>query len=917
MRGRWRLTPAVLVAVLAMSMAGPASATSGDRIQPDRPAPWDLSDARDDAEFVEDLWFVEFDSAPAARGGNARAMRNERAQFQRELRQESIAAEQQRDFDTLWNGVTVRADVAAAQDMQSLRSVTAVYPVAVIEQPEPSEVSPELVTAITMTGADAAQSELGLTGEGISVAIIDTGIDYNHVDLGGDSDHSDRIQAAADRSFDHPRISHGWDYVGDEFNPADPDAPQTPASNPDPIDLEGHGTHVAGIVGADQEGREDGVTGVAPGVTFGAYKVFGPGSTTADVIVDALEDAYVDGMDVVNMSLGAAFVWGQEYPTTRVSNELANNGVVVVNSAGNSGASGTWTLSAPANAHDIISVASADNLSQQTNVFEVEQLEQQVPYLPMSDAPAPPTEGTSDPLVWAGRGCVDTGRSIDDVLDPAHGDLSGRTALLVRGDCTFDQKYRGAVLAGATGVVIYNNVAGLFAGGGITPIDGVWAAGISNSSGAALRGLLDAGETVVLEFSDETVTTPNPTGGLVSSFSSFGQDVELAFGPSVMAPGGLITSTYPGGGYAMLSGTSMAAPHVAGAAALMLEADPDLDPFQIRDRLQNTAEPAVWSLNPGSGLLDHTFRQGAGMIQVDRAITADQRVTPAQVALADADVTTTTLTVRNHGSDAVTYELGHVNGLQTVVGTFLPDFWLTPAPVEFSSPTVTVPAGGSADVSVTITAPYVGLANHQYGGYVTFTPVEGAEATTLRVPYVGYAGDYVDEMALLGYWWWGPGANDEPEFVEVDPLFAVEREDGYEIIEDDGHVFRTRDGEFPVVAPFFGHFPHEMELWAVDQTRDRRYLVMQDDYLQRSPALVQRSLFEWDGTVRAGNSENRRGLPSSDYTLELRVLRALGDADNPEHWDTWESPEFELDARGPATTGNQGQGPGQGRGPGR
>jgi subtilisin family serine protease len=124
-------------------------------------------------------------SAPSSSGSSAR---------------KASTAEQQRDFDTLWNGVTVRADVAAAQDMQSLRSVTAVYPVAVIEQPEPTEVSPELVTAITMTGADAAQSELGLTGEGISVAIIDTGIDYNHVDLGGDGDHANRIQAAADRT---------------------------------------------------------------------------------------------------------------------------------------------------------------------------------------------------------------------------------------------------------------------------------------------------------------------------------------------------------------------------------------------------------------------------------------------------------------------------------------------------------------------------------------------------------------------------------------------------------------------------------------------------------------------------------------------------------------------------------------------
>jgi minor extracellular serine protease Vpr len=918
MRGRWRLTPAVLVAVLAMSMAGPASATSGDRIQPDRPAPWDLTDVGNDAEFVENLWFVEFGSAPAARGGNARARANERAQFQRELRQEGIAAEQQQDFDTLWNGITVRADRAAAQDLQSLRSVTAVYPVAVIDRPDPSEVSPELATALTMTGADAAQSELGLTGEGLSVAIIDTGIDYNHVDLGGDGDHANRIQAAADRSFDHPRISHGWDYVGDEFDPSDPDAPQTPAPNPDPIDLEGHGTHVAGIVGADNEERDAGVTGVAPGVTFGAYKVFGPGSTTADVIVDALEHAYVDGMDVVNMSLGAAFVWGQEYPTTRVSNELAANGVVVVNSAGNSGGAGTWTLSAPANAHDIISVASADNLSQQTNVFEVEQLPATVPYLPMSDAPAPPAEGTSDPLIWAGRGCVDTGRSIDDVEDPAHGDLTGRTALLVRGDCTFDQKYRGAVLAGATGVVIYNNVAGLFAGGGITPIDGVWAAGISDTSGAALRGLLEDDETVVLGFSDETVTTPNPTGGLVSSFSSYGQDVELAFGPSVMAPGGLITSTYPGGGYAMLSGTSMAAPHVAGAVALLLEAEPDLDPFQVRDRLQNTADPAPWSLNPGLGFPDHTFRQGAGMIQIDRAVSTDQRVSPAQVALADGDVATTTLTVHNHGSDAVTYEVSHLDGLQTVVGSFIPDFWLTLAPVEFSTSELTVPAGGSAEVSVTITAPYVGLANHQYGGYVTFTPAEDSDAAAmLQVPYVGYAGDYVEEMGLLGYWFWGPGEDDEPEYVEVDPLLAVEVDGDYDVIEEDGHVFRTRDGEYPVVAPFFGHYPQEMELWAVDQQRGKRYLVMQHEYLPRSPSIGDRYVFEWDGTVRAGNSENRRGLPSSDYTLELRVLRALGDADDLEHWDTWESPEFELDARGPASSGNQGRGPGDGRGPGR
>jgi minor extracellular serine protease Vpr len=927
MRRRWRLTPAVLVAVLAMSMAGPARATSGDRIQPDRPAPWDLTDVTGDAEFVENLWFVEFASAPAARGGNNRALRNERAQFQRELQQQAIDAEQQRDFDTLWNGVTVRADVAAAQDMQSLRSVTAVYPVAVIEQPEPTDVSPELATALTMTGADAAQSELGLTGEGLSVAIIDTGIDYNHPDLGGDGvDMVGRYTATSSNNRvlrdasgnTHPRVTHGWDYVGSEFNPADPDAPPMPSPDPDPRDTQGHGTHVAGIVGASGA-----VTGVAPDVTFGAYKVFGPGSTTGDIIVEALEDAYADGMDIVNMSLGAAFAWGQDYPTTAASNELAAQGVAVINSAGNSGGDGLWTLSAPANAHDIISVASADNTEQLTNVFLLHEDGNEdptpIPYLELEGAEPPPTEGESDPL-WSppvttiGATTGPLGCAAEDFVDMPE----DSTALIMRGVCPFADKYVNAANAGATGVIIFNNVSGLFAGTvGGAGIDGVWGAGISDGSGQLLLRLLENDMEVTLEFTDQQATTPNPTAGLASSFTSYGQDVELQFGPSVMAPGGLIVSTYPlaRGGQAMLSGTSMAAPHVAGAVALLWEAEGKLDPIETRTRLQNTAEPALWSLNAQPGLLEHTFRQGAGMIQIDQAILAEQFAHPGQLSLADAPSVTTTVALSNEGETPVAYTLGHDPALEVAVSTFAPDFFLAGASVA-APETVTVAAGSTTQVEVTITAPRVGLPNHQYGGYLVFEP-ENEDASTLRVPYVGFAGDYADGMPLLGTWYWGPEDDDEIEFVEIDPVLAVEDGDEYAIIEDDGHVFRTRAGEYPVVAPFFGHFPQEMELWAVDQTRDRRYLVMQDEYLSRSSALIQRYPFEWDGTVRAGNSENRRGLPSSHYTLELRVLRAMGDADNSEHWDTWESPEFELDARGPATTGNQGQGPGQGRGPGR
>lgn len=898
MRGSRKLVgPTFLVGALVAALAAPASAT-GDRVEPTEPTPWEAAEASDEMQFVDDLWFVEFDSPPESRSRGARSAQGaqkerERAEFRAEAEAEGVEAEQEKDFRKLWNGVTVRADAAEASELATLDSVKAVYPVALVERPEPSSIQPELATALGMTGADAAQSELGLTGEGLKVGIIDTGIDYNHPDLGGTGDGSNRLSADPNtRELDHPRVTHGWDYVGADFDPSDPAAPQEPSPDPDPHDAQGHGTHVSGIVGANAA-DEDGATGVAPGVTFGAYKVFGLGSTTSDVIVEALEDAYEDGMDIVNMSLGATFAWGQDYPTTRASNELANNGVVVINSAGNDGTLGMWTLSAPANGHDIISVASADNTHVNARAFEVDQLAEPVPYMELTGAELPPTEGESEPLVYVGRACTETGG------DTLEADPAGSVALIVRGACTFSEKYLAAAGAGATGVVIMNNVPGLFAGTiSEDGIEGVWGAGISRESGLELRALLDADETVTLTFTDERVTAVNPTGGLASSFTSYGQDVELGFGPSVMAPGGLIVSTYPlaQGGYASLSGTSMAAPHVAGAVALLLEDEPDLDPFEVRDRLQNTADPAEWSLAPGAGYLEHTFRQGAGLIQIDEAVLADQVVAPAQLALGDEDAVTTTLTISNDGASDVTYTVSHHGTIEAAIDTYAPWFYLPAA--GFTGPTsVTVPAGGSVPVEVTITSPDSGLPNHQYGGFITLTPDDPA-AAAINVPYMGYDGDYVAEMGLLGFW-----NADDPDaglqFIEVDPVMARYNADGDPVLAEPDHVFKPREGDYPIVAPFFGHFPEKLELWASKVGDDDRFLVAEQDYVGRSEAPVVRQLIPWNGRVPKGDSGKDRLVPSGDYTLELRVLRATGDASNPDHWDTWTSDPFTLQTKKP------------------
>jgi len=919
-----RLGPLFVAVAMVLALAGAALAGSGDRIEPTEPPPWELDASYGDG-FVDDLWFVEFASEPRVRGGSPAAHANERAELQAEARAEGISIDQRRDFDTLWNGLTVHAGTSEIATIRSLPSVAAVHPVAIIEAPEPEDVSPELTSALAMTGADHAQ-DLGLKGEGLSVGVIDTGIDYNHPDLGGSGDPNQVILADEEtREFDHDRISHAWDYVGEGFDASDPDSPD-PDPNPDPWDPHGHGTHVSGIVGAAPgEASETDVTGVAPAVTFGAYKVFDAGSTTADIIVEALEDAFEDGMDIVNMSLGASLVWGQEYPTTATSNELAAQGVVVVNSAGNDGGLGMWSLSAPANAHDIISVASADNTFFDALVFEVDQLEDPVPYMELSGAELPPTEGESEPLALPAISEVEDEEGHFGCADEDFDEFPAEhVALIERGHCTFATKYLNAVDAGATGVVIFNNVPGMFAGTILDDgVEGVWGAGINQVDGQTLRDLVlsEEEEAVTLGFTDETVTLPNPTGGLVSSFSSYGQDVELEVAPSVMAPGGLITSTYPleRGGIASLSGTSMSAPHVAGAVALLLENQPGLDPFEVRDRLQNTAEPAVWSLNPDLGFLDHTFRQGAGMIQIDRAVTTEHRVVPGQIALGDHVSSEVTITVWNDSEEEVTYTIGDIGTLGTGVSTFAPVFFGPGATVEATEDSVTVGAGETGEVVVTITAPGFGLPNHQFGGYVTLTP-DVDDTPVLRVPYSGFDGSYADQMALFSYW--DPIFSEEGflvgiESVSVEPRLSQiigEDEDGFLIFEpvEPGHVFVPREGDFPVIEAFFGHFPQVMEVYAVDQQRGTRHLVIQDEHLSRSPTPEFFWAFAWDGTAPTGPAGATRPLRSGTYTLEVEVLRTLGDPDNEDHWETWESVEFQIDTRRGGPPAVPGPPPGRG-----
>jgi minor extracellular serine protease Vpr len=817
------------------------------------------------------LWFVELAGAPQADGNSRSAIAAEKEKFRKAASAAGARFTERRSFDVLFNGFSVEAGPLDRAKLARVPGVKAIYPVEVIAAPsferEAGGGAPDLATAITMTGANLVQQQLGLTGAGVKVAVMDTGIDIDHLDFGGSG-------VGGTTSFPTSRITHGHDFVGDAFNadPASPAYNPTPAPDANPDDCGGHGSHVAGIVGANGT-----LKGVAPGVTFGAYRVFGcAGSTTADIMISAMERALADGMHVLNMSIGAAFQWPQ-YPTAQAADRLVNKGMVVVTSAGNSGASGLYSVSAPGAAKNVIATASFDNLSITLNKFTVSPDGLGIGYSTMTGSVVSPKSGSA-PMSRTG-----TPTTADDacVALPA-GSLTGTVALIRRGTCGFAVKAVNAQAAGAVGVVIYNNAPGrpngTIAGSGAT----IPVVQISDTEGATIDGRL-AGGPVTMTWTADVVAFPNPTANTISSFSSYGLAPDLTLKPNIGAPGGSIWSTIPleQGGFGINSGTSMASPHVAGAAALVLQARPKTSPQAMRVLLQNTATPKAWWGNPALGFLDNVHRQGAGMLDVKAAVESATSFTPSELALgegAGGAVIARQLTLKNGGSSAVTYDLSHAPAVATGASTFTPTFSIAAAGVAFSVPSVSIPAGGSATVDVSITVP-AGLADRgQYGGYVVATPQGGG--TAHRVPYVGFKGDYQAIQVLTAT------ANGFP--------WLAKTTNGATFSNNAAGVPYTMNGlDIPFFALHLDHQARTVRLEAVDAVTGKSWhRVSEDEFVGRNSTAAGFFTFAWDGTTMAGNKSYT--VPNGTYTVKVSVLKPLGDAGNAAHWETWTSPTVTI-----------------------
>jgi minor extracellular serine protease Vpr len=481
----------------------------------------------------------------------------------------------------------------------------------------------------------------GISGQGIKVGIIDTGIDYTHSMLGGTgvpADFKAINPSLPSAFFPNKKVVGGIDLVGTKFNAAsDILSNRIPIIDENPIDEGGHGTHVAGTVAGIGDDEQT-YSGVAPKADLYAIKVFGAdGSTGDEVVIAALEysantlrDGTLGGqLDVVNLSLGSGYGNPRILYNQAIQN-LSRAGTSVVISAGNSG-DVDFIVGAPGTSDDAISVAaSIDNgehnwkfpavkfVNSVGKEFVVEALEGSISK-PISEA-----GNVSGDLVYVGL-------ATEDLSSELAAQVKGKVAFIDRGKVAFAEKVRRAFAAGAIGVVIANNQPGeAFGMGGEGRYD-IPAIMITLALGDQIKSDLKVG-SVKIDFQTDVKIEKPERIDTITGFSSKGpRSFDGILKPEISAPGSDIISAEMGGGTkpVKMSGTSMAAPHMAGVMALLIQSHPDLSSSQLKSLAMGTAK----TIYSKKDIRYPVSRMGAGRVQIAQADAGRLVSDPAAISL--------------------------------------------------------------------------------------------------------------------------------------------------------------------------------------------------------------------------------------------------------------------------------------------
>jgi len=416
----------------------------------------------------------------------------------------------------------------------------------------------------------------GYDGSGIVVSIIDTGIDLNHPDLEG-------------------QIIGGYDFVdNDEI----------------PEDTNGHGTQVAGIIASNGN-----LKGIAPNSKILMYKVSEDGeSVPSHLIIKAIEKSIEDNADIINISLG---INQTNTKIDQVVNKAVKNNIFVVTAAGNFGPE-LSTIGSPGINPNAITVGATFNnvTSSLVSTFEIEDKTFNV--FPMVGTQAL-TEPITSQIIFGKYG------KVNDLLE---NDVEGSILLIERGSdieneiIYFSDKEKNAANVGARAIIVYNNEPGIFFGEliheyvdeGYEPT--IPALSVSRDDGLIIKEILQSDTKGTLD----VFYHPD----FVAYFSSRGPVSPFYIKPDLVAPGAFINTTDINGEYKISSGTSFAAPHVAGTAALILQKNPELTPQELKSILMTTSEIVY-------DQFDDRFPievSGNGRIDASKAINAELIIMP-------------------------------------------------------------------------------------------------------------------------------------------------------------------------------------------------------------------------------------------------------------------------------------------------
>lgn len=692
-------------------------------------------------------------------------------------------AEVEYEYSAVLNGLAVEADYGDLEDIQSLPGVKDAFVSQRYELIEPvaetTDASAELQASgsLPSIGGDTVQ-ESGYTGKDTVVAILDTGLDVDHEAFSGavngakysKSDIEGLINSNSlnigklnvNSVYQSEKIPFAYDYYANDTN--------VDGGN-------SHGTHVAGIAGANA-GK---VTGVAPDAQLFIMKIFGDdgsGAYDSDILA-ALDDSIKLGADAVNMSLGmtSGFSQAAEKKMQQVYQRVKDAGVNLMCAAGNEYSSAYQSANGGdlplASNPDNGTVASPSTYSAAMSVASMNNTETTSAYMLVGSDKIRYNDTAEDTSMQIAsfNGTYEYVVCGYGATTDFTGSLSGKIALVQRGGeengeiLTFAQKEANAAAAGAKAIIVYDNVTGSLVN--MSTNDVIPAVFISKANGELMAAAADKRVSFSKEYVDQF---SDSYSGKMSDFSSWGVTPDLKLKPEITAPGGDIYSSLPGGTYGNMSGTSMASPHMAGAAAVMNQyIKQKLDGSnKTQSEISDLADKLMMStavpVKDENDIPYSPRKQGAGLLQLQNAVAAGAYLTSADSGLPKAETGANeagsfsfSFKANNLGSSSIKYQTS-VTVLTEATTVSGGKTYMAQSPRVLSSDevavtvpdTVTVSGNGTATVNISVKLTEKGKAaldkdfpNGIYiEGFVTLTPVSGGEAVNLGLPFMGFYGDW-------------------------------------------------------------------------------------------------------------------------------------------------------------------------------